>query len=124
MENKIERHTDVVLFVNGLPLGVWHTQGSGKSLTMAFYAGRIIRETVLGDETLRAIACELVDTVRKNVTIDWTIRENVRAKLRTTRWDTATLDVESRSDASATPSTTAISSPSTQTERWCSHRLL
>ena len=22
---------------------VWHTQGSGKSLTMAFYAGRIIR---------------------------------------------------------------------------------
>jgi type I restriction enzyme R subunit len=23
---------------------VWHTQGSGKSLTMAFYAGRIIRE--------------------------------------------------------------------------------
>ena len=37
---------------------------------------------VLGDETLRAIACELVDTVRNNVTIDWTLRENVRAKLR------------------------------------------
>ena len=38
---------------------------------------------VLGDETLRTIACELVDTVRNNVTIDWTMRENVRAKLRT-----------------------------------------
>ena len=38
---------------------------------------------VLGDETLRAIACELVETVRDNVTIDWTMRENVRAKLRT-----------------------------------------
>ena len=38
---------------------------------------------VLGDETLRAIARELVDTVRGNVTIDWTLRENVRAKLRT-----------------------------------------
>ena len=38
---------------------------------------------VLGDETLRAIACELVETVRNNVTIDWTMRENVRAKLRT-----------------------------------------
>ena len=37
---------------------------------------------VLGDETLRAIAQELVQTVRKNVTIDWTLRENVRAQLR------------------------------------------
>jgi type I restriction enzyme, R subunit len=37
---------------------------------------------VLGDETLRAIARELVATVRANVTIDWTMRENVRAHLR------------------------------------------
>jgi type I restriction enzyme, R subunit len=37
---------------------------------------------VLGDETLRTIARELVTTVRKNVTIDWTIRDNVRAQLR------------------------------------------
>jgi type I restriction enzyme R subunit len=37
---------------------------------------------VLGDDTLRAIARELVETVRKNVTIDWTIRDNVRAQLR------------------------------------------
>ena len=37
---------------------------------------------VLGDETLRDIARELVDTVRRNVTIDWTLRENVRANLR------------------------------------------
>lgn len=37
---------------------------------------------VLGDETLRNIARELVETVRRNVTIDWTIRENVRANLR------------------------------------------
>ena len=37
---------------------------------------------VLGDETLRAISRELVDTVRSNVTIDWTLRENVRARLR------------------------------------------
>jgi type I restriction enzyme R subunit len=36
----------------------------------------------LGDDTLRAIARELVATVRKNVTIDWTLRENVRAQLR------------------------------------------
>jgi type I restriction enzyme R subunit len=37
---------------------------------------------VLGDDTLRMIARELVATVRKNVSIDWTIRENVRAQLR------------------------------------------
>jgi type I restriction enzyme R subunit len=37
---------------------------------------------VLGDETLRGIARELVQTVRNNVTIDWTLRENVRAQLR------------------------------------------
>jgi len=37
---------------------------------------------VLGDETLRAIARELVETVRSNITIDWTLRENVRAQLR------------------------------------------
>ena len=37
---------------------------------------------ILGDETLRAIAQELVQTVRSNVAIDWTLRENVRAHLR------------------------------------------
>ena len=37
---------------------------------------------VLGDATLRTIARELVKTVRANVTIDWTLRENVRAQLR------------------------------------------
>jgi type I restriction enzyme R subunit len=37
---------------------------------------------VLGDETLRTIAHDLVITVRNNVTIDWALRENVRAKLR------------------------------------------
>jgi type I restriction enzyme R subunit len=37
---------------------------------------------VLGDDTLRTIARELVNTVRANVTIDWILRENVRAQLR------------------------------------------
>ena len=37
---------------------------------------------ILGDETLRDIARALVETVRKNVKIDWTLRENVRANLR------------------------------------------
>ena len=37
---------------------------------------------VLGDETLKTIARELVAAVRKNVKIDWMVRENVRAGLR------------------------------------------
>ncbi|MBF0567210.1 MAG: DUF3387 domain-containing protein, partial [Nitrospirae bacterium] len=37
---------------------------------------------VLGDDTLRIIACELVETVRNNVSIDWTVKESIRAKLR------------------------------------------
>ncbi len=36
---------------------------------------------VLGDDTLRKIARELVEAVRKNTTIDWSIRENVRARM-------------------------------------------
>ncbi len=36
----------------------------------------------LGDETLKAIAHELVEVVRKNATIDWTLKESIRAGLR------------------------------------------
>ena len=37
---------------------------------------------VLGDDVLKAIAQELVEKVRGSVTIDWTQKESVRAKLR------------------------------------------
>jgi type I restriction enzyme, R subunit len=36
---------------------------------------------VLGDEVLKTIAREIADKVKKNATIDWTIRESARAKL-------------------------------------------
>ena len=52
---------------------------------LAFYDALGVNDSavqVLGDETLRDIARELVETVRSNVTIDWTLRENVRANLR------------------------------------------
>ena len=52
---------------------------------LAFYDALGVNDSavqVLGDETLCGIARELVTTVRGNVTIDWTLRENVRAKLR------------------------------------------
>ena len=37
---------------------------------------------VLGDEQLRTIARELLKTIRKNTNIDWTVRENIQAKMR------------------------------------------
>ena len=52
---------------------------------LAFYDALGVNDSavqVLGDKTLRDIARELVATVRSNVTIDWTLRENVRANLR------------------------------------------
>ena len=52
---------------------------------VAFYDALADNESakeVLGDQTLRTMARELVETVRNNVTIDWTIRDAVQAKLR------------------------------------------
>ena len=65
------------------------SQKRGKSLgltsdELAFYDALEVNDSavnILGDDVLRAIARELVDTVRKNVTIDWTVKESVRAKL-------------------------------------------
>ncbi len=51
----------------------------------AFYDALAANESaveVLGDETLKQIAQELVERVRKSVTIDWNKRENARAQLR------------------------------------------
>ena len=65
-----------------------HERGERLGLTeeeMAFYDALETNDSavkVLGDETLRSIAREVADAVRKNVTIDWTVRENVRAQLR------------------------------------------
>ncbi len=52
---------------------------------LAFYDALEVNDSavkVLGEPTLVHIARELVETVKKNVTIDWTVRENVRAQLR------------------------------------------
>ena len=52
---------------------------------VAFYDALEVNDSavaVLGDETLRIIAQELVRAVQGSVTIDWTVRENVRAQMR------------------------------------------
>ena len=50
----------------------------------AFYTALEVNDSavkVLGDETLKSIAREIADKVRRNVTIDWTLKEYARAKL-------------------------------------------
>jgi len=62
----------------------------GKLLNMsedeiAFYDALEVNDSavkILGDETLRKIALELTETIRKSVTIDWTQRESVQAEIR------------------------------------------
>ena len=65
-----------------------NARGEALGLTeeeLAFYDALETNDSavrVLGDETLRAIARDLVRTVGNNVTIDWTLRESVRAQFR------------------------------------------
>ena len=65
-----------------------HTRGETLGLTedeLAFYDALETNDSavkVLGEPTLTKIARELAEMVKKNVTIDWTVRENVRAQLR------------------------------------------
>ena len=52
---------------------------------LAFYDALGVNDSavqVLGDDKLCDIARELVTIVRANITIDWTLRENVRARMR------------------------------------------
>ncbi|MDO8599763.1 MAG: DUF3387 domain-containing protein, partial [bacterium] len=65
-------------------------KGRGEALGLtddeiAFYDALEVNDSavkVLGDDALREIARELVKAVRGNITIDWTMRENVRAQMR------------------------------------------
>ncbi|MFM7166834.1 MAG: type I restriction endonuclease subunit R [Planctomycetaceae bacterium] len=52
---------------------------------IAFYDALATNEsalTAMGDEKLKVIAAELITMVRKSVTIDWTLRETARARIR------------------------------------------
>jgi type I restriction enzyme R subunit len=52
---------------------------------VAFYDALEVNDSavkILGDKTLKAIAREIVETIRNNVKVDWTERDNLQAKLR------------------------------------------
>jgi type I restriction enzyme R subunit len=52
---------------------------------VAFYDALAVNESAvraMGDDKLKVIAAELITQVRKSVTIDWTLRESARARIR------------------------------------------
>ena len=89
-QNRTIEAAQVIEELIGLAKNIRAASARGEKLglsedELAFYDALETNDSavqVLGDDTLRDIARELVETVRGNVTIDWTLRENVRAYLR------------------------------------------
>ncbi len=89
-QNKILTAAEVIQELINLAKDMKAADRRGEQLNLsedelAFYDALEVNDSavkVLGDDTLRDIARELVEKVRNNATIDWTIKESVRAKLR------------------------------------------
>ena len=89
-QNKAIEAAKVIEELIGLAKKMREAEKRGEDLGLsedeiAFYDALEVNDSavkVLGDETLRTIARELVTTVRNNLTIDWTLKESVQAKLR------------------------------------------
>jgi type I restriction enzyme, R subunit len=89
-QNRAIETAQVIEELIGLAKDMRNASARGEALNLsedelAFYDALEVNDSavkVLGEPTLVKIARELVDTVKKNVTIDWTVRDNVRAQLR------------------------------------------
>ncbi len=89
-QNRAIETAQVIEELIALAREMWAAEERGEQLGLtedevAFYDALEVNDSavaVLGDETLRMIAQELVRAVRNSVTIDWTVRENVRANMR------------------------------------------
>jgi type I restriction enzyme R subunit len=89
-QNRAIETAQVIEELIGLAKDIREADRRGESLHLtedeiAFYDALEVNDSavkVLGDETLRTIAQELVRAVRGNLKIDWTVRENVRAEMR------------------------------------------
>ena len=89
-QNRAIEIAEVIAELIELAKGIREANKRGEKLNLnedelAFYDALEVNGTgvkVLGDDTLKDIARELVQSVRENATIDWTLKENVRARLR------------------------------------------
>lgn len=89
-KNRAIETVDVIQELIDLARDMTEALGRGKNLgltedELAFYDALETSDSaveILGDETLKKIAQELTDQIRRNVSIDWTMKEQVKAKLR------------------------------------------
>jgi type I restriction enzyme, R subunit len=89
-QNRTLESAEVIAELIKLAQEMREAQKRGQKLQLtddeiAFYDTLEVNDSavkVLGDESLKEIARELTEMVRNNVTIDWTVKESVRAKLR------------------------------------------
>jgi len=89
-QNRTIESAQVIAELIELAKKIKKEQERGKDLGLsedevAFYDALATNESAireLGDETLMKMARELVQIIRKNTTIDWTLRESIQAKLR------------------------------------------
>jgi len=89
-QNQTIEAAQVIIELVKLAKEVRVEQEKGKDLGLkddevAFYDALAENESAvqeLGDEVLKKIAQELVVMLRKNTTVDWTLKENVRAQIR------------------------------------------
>ena len=90
-QNRTIEATQVIMELIELAKQMRDARSRGEKLGLSedeesFYDALEVNDSavkVLGDEVLKTLARELVGTVRRNATIDWTVRESARAKLRT-----------------------------------------
>lgn len=90
-QNRTIEATQVILELIKLAKQMRDARSRGEKLGLnedeeAFYDALEVNDSavkVLGDEVLKTLARGLVETVHRNATIDWTVRESARAKLRT-----------------------------------------
>jgi type I restriction enzyme R subunit len=89
-QNRAIETAQVIEELIALAKGMREAKARGEQLglseeELAFYDALEANDSavkVLGEPALQGIARELASTLRKNVSIDWTVRENVRARLR------------------------------------------
>jgi type I restriction enzyme R subunit len=89
-QNKLLTTTEVIDELIGLARDIKQADAEGEALglspyELAFYhalAANQSAQDVLGTEKLRELAIVLVERVKQNTTIDWSIKESVRARMK------------------------------------------
>lgn len=89
-QNRAIEAAEVIEELIGIAKEMREAQKRGEDLGLtedeiAFYDALEVNDSaveVLGDETLKLIAHDLVEAVKRSVTVDWTQRENARAQIR------------------------------------------